>query len=311
MKSNTEGTLARFIIFGLVAALGLLAVGELVSRYVLGLGTPPLSVTHPRIEYLFAPDQDVSRFGNRQLYNEYGMRSLPVSDWPSGKRILVLGDSVLNGGNLTDHADLATTEAQDLSETAVFGNVSAGSWGIDNMLGWVETFGTLDAQAVILVLSSHDAKDVPSFRGLNPRTHPTEGPNSALSELISRYGVRYLPASLRPLRPDLQPIETSHVGRSGIEALPLLLDLFSMRDIRSCLVLHAERREMTSNDFSGLDPFQELAVSAGVPTVLLPEVLMAEGADLDAVFRDEIHITNVGQDYLRSALLQCERALAQ
>ncbi|MCW4153907.1 hypothetical protein OM427_30890 [Halomonas sp. 18H] len=52
----------------------LVVIGELVARYGLGLGTPPLSVSHPKIEYMFAPNQDVSRFHNRQLFNEYGMR---------------------------------------------------------------------------------------------------------------------------------------------------------------------------------------------------------------------------------------------
>ena len=40
-----------------LAAVCLLAVGgEWYARSVLGLGDPPLSITHPRIEYLYLAD---------------------------------------------------------------------------------------------------------------------------------------------------------------------------------------------------------------------------------------------------------------
>ena len=59
-----------------LAAVCLLAVGgEWFARSVLGLGDPPLSITHPRIEYLYVPNQDVQRFGKRFLVNDYSMRS--------------------------------------------------------------------------------------------------------------------------------------------------------------------------------------------------------------------------------------------
>ena len=62
---------------GLAAIIGFLLLGEGVERFGLEqLGTPPLSIAHPKFGYMFAPDQDVMRFGNRQLYNELGMRSV-------------------------------------------------------------------------------------------------------------------------------------------------------------------------------------------------------------------------------------------
>lgn len=79
-----------------------IVLGELFARFYLGLGDPPLSVAHPTIEYMFKPNQDVYRFGNRQLYNRYGMRS-PYFDREKSDdelRILVIGDSVVNGGKI-------------------------------------------------------------------------------------------------------------------------------------------------------------------------------------------------------------------
>lgn len=87
-----------------------LAAGEWFARSQLGLGNPPLSVAHPTIEYLFKPNQDVRRFGNRVRINAYGMRSddFPESKPESEFRLLIFGDSVLNEGALTDQASLAT-----------------------------------------------------------------------------------------------------------------------------------------------------------------------------------------------------------
>lgn len=53
----------------LILCGSLLAGGELTARFGLGLGNPPLSQAHPRIEYLLAPNQDVKRFGNRVAIN--------------------------------------------------------------------------------------------------------------------------------------------------------------------------------------------------------------------------------------------------
>lgn len=200
----------------------------------MGVGSwnsPPLSVAHERIDYMFAPNQDVDRFGNRLLYNEYGMRNRPVTVWGDARRVLVFGDSVLNGGNLTDHESLATTAAMRQTEGIVFANISAGSWGPDNILGWIETFDLLGAETAILVLSSHDAADAPTSEPLNTATHPTTRPVSALWEGITRYLPRYLPSSiggyLAPDIPDRAHLENQHVGRDGIDVLPYIITIFA------------------------------------------------------------------------------------
>ena len=49
-----------------------LIIGELATRLI-GFGSPPVSITHPTIEYMFAPNQDVMRFRRRVVYNSWGM----------------------------------------------------------------------------------------------------------------------------------------------------------------------------------------------------------------------------------------------
>ncbi|MCC6134828.1 MAG: hypothetical protein IT491_05555 [Gammaproteobacteria bacterium] len=191
----------RVILLSILATVAILiGAGELFARYVLGLGDPPLSLAHDQIEYLFKPNQDVMRFGHRIIINAYGMRTenFPKAK-PAGEfRVMVFGDSVLNGGNLLDHSTLATTLlskrlSDALERPVVVGNISAGSWGPGNWLAYAQEYGFFDADIVMLVISSHDYADNPTFAPLNPLTHPQERPWSALWEGVTRYLPRYLP----------------------------------------------------------------------------------------------------------------------
>jgi len=174
---------------------GLALIVELAARYVLGLGTPPLSVSHPTIEYLFKPDQDIKRFGNRFQTNAFGMRSEGFTVQPTERerRVLIFGDSVIVGGSQIDQSSIATELLKERLRAAspgnliTVGNVSAGSWGPGNWRAWLGENGHLGASQVILVVSSHDLEDNPTFSPLNPLTHPEVNPPSATHELLTRY----------------------------------------------------------------------------------------------------------------------------
>ncbi|MFW5682662.1 MAG: SGNH/GDSL hydrolase family protein, partial [Phycisphaeraceae bacterium] len=93
-----------FATFVTILVLGLIAI-ELVARYGLGLGDPPLSQNHPTIEYMLQPGRTYHRFGNEYRVNAYSMRSDPFPDQkshPDERRVMVFGDSIVNGGNITD-----------------------------------------------------------------------------------------------------------------------------------------------------------------------------------------------------------------
>ena len=102
-----------------VAIFVLLLLGELFARFVLGLGDPPLSIGDKEIDYLFAPNQECNRFGNSIVYNDFSMRcDFTLKGTNPKRRIFVVGDSVVNGGVLTDHKDLATTILQNTGMNA-------------------------------------------------------------------------------------------------------------------------------------------------------------------------------------------------
>lgn len=276
---------AIFFVFGSLEAF---------ARFGLGLGTPPLSITDPTIEYMFAPNQDVFRFGNRQLYNEYAMRSEKVIDHkPEGEfRILSIGDSVLNGGSLTDHEDLATTLLSHDGVQVL--NASAGSWGPQNMLAYIEKFGLFEADLLIVVLSSGDVNDVPTFAPLNPKTHPTEEPFLALTEAITRYLPRYLPDFGASASSENLPVDDG----SDPRALAAVISLAN-QPIPTCFVLHPTRDEYQTGVLgSGATAIRAAADEA---RIIDESPFIRSGAD----FRDNIHLAINGQRALAEAMASC------
>ena len=168
------------IVASLFVLVGLL---EAYARVVLGLGDPPLWMADPEIEYLPQPAKSYLRFGKRISYNAYSMRS---RDFPRTKvnpdelRVLVVGDSVINGGAQTDQQALATTLlenklAESLDRPVLVANIAAGSWGPPNILAYLRRFGLFDADVVVIVLTARitrtrprSSRSAPRGRSANP-----------------------------------------------------------------------------------------------------------------------------------------------
>lgn len=301
----------RNFLLGGLAAISFAAVsGELLARFA--LGPHPLSVTHPQIEYMFAPNQDVMRFGNRQLFNELGMRSPPLDSVIQPERILAMGDSVLNGGALTDHEALATTIATDADR--FFGNVSAGSWGPRNISAWIEQFDFQDADGVVLVMSSHDFTDFPNFGPLNPRTHPTETPALALIEAVNRYLPRVWDMARSAVSDAPPDDEAAHYAQVALVAeeiaqgrsdLHYLLDLARDANIPVCLVLHPTQREIRGEEDPRREKFHRLFAARSVPVIDTLEDMANAISGQTNPFRDNIHPNDLGQKMLAEFLTQC------
>lgn len=297
----------------LLAVVGILLAVEAFARLVLGLGNPPLSVAHPTIEYMFRPDQDVERFGHRVLINHYGMRSDP---FPAHKadneiRVMAFGDSVPNGGNLTNQEDLATTLLQQrlkqrLHQTVIVGNISAGSWGPGNWLAYAETYGFFHADAVILVISSHDAADNPTFAPLDPHTHPQRKPVSALLEGITRYLPRYLPRlTQRPsaVAAPVGDVVDSAAMQRGLADLRKFLQLALAQTPNVSVFQHAERGEIETGQFKpGHAEIARLGAELGVPVIQLAPAFRSAMSRGEEPYRDNIHPNELGQRLMEEVL---------
>lgn len=280
-----------------------LVFGELFCRYYLGLGAPPLSIAHRTIEYLFAPNQDLTRFGNRIVYNKWSMRNEQFSEAndASQARMMVIGDSVVNGGSLSDHSNLATTILTD--DKTLYMNVSAGSWGPANHLAYLQTFGFFDAKALIIVLSGHDASDLPTFGPLDPNILPQEAPLLAVGEALVRYLPRYLPrdkavASI-PGEPSKRAIDLS--------SLQTMIELAKGKGLSVCIVLHhtqLDRRAAALHQ--GLVAIRSAAESQGVTIIDDKNYL-----DPETSYRDDIHLNDKGQADVARAFSDCLKSSAQ
>jgi hypothetical protein len=304
-----------------LAALGALSgsvlVGELVARFVLGLGTPPLYVADPLSEYRLKPNQRLSRFGNRIDVNATSMRSPPlvVDRSPASRRLLVFGDSVVWGGAVLDQQHIATERLRQEGIPEV-GNVSAPSWGPGNWLGYARRFGFQQATDVVLVISSHDAADNPNhepFRG--DVNHPLNPPVSALVEGLERYllprlGIHPHSANVpegSPVPvPVAEPISASDPRvRQGLADLRDFLTLARGSGARVVAVQFADREEVRSGRLQPANRWiNALLQQHGVPSLQAGPVFRSCGP-IGSLYTDGIHpYTAAGQACLALAIQQ-------
>jgi hypothetical protein len=297
--------------------LAFLGGTELYARHGLGLGDPPLTIRHSEIDYLFAPGS-YERFGNQIHYNAQSMRADEVNakkEDPAEFRVLVMGDSVINGGALTDDSELATRLAQErlverLQRPVWVGNVSAGSWGPGNLLAYADHFGWFDADVVLFVLSSHDIADVPDFKDHLGPDFPAERPLLATGELIGRYLPRYLPRlSVADAPPAAERVEEEANLRTGRHLFTELLRQAKANVGSVAILHHSERSELTGAPPNQATALARLARSlyadahaADVEVIPLAPYLQFAPTPLRAS-RDPIHINALGQRLYADAII--------
>jgi lysophospholipase L1-like esterase len=273
--------------------------------------------TDPEIEYLFQPDQDCRRFGNRVKVNRYSMRS---DDFPARKsdprelRVMVIGDSVVNGGALTDQSDLGTTLmqrtlAEALGRPVVVGNISAGSWGTPNQAAFVRRFGLFDADVIVIVLSSHDVADVPHFdpKETTGPAFPTHRPPLALWEGFTRYVLSRATAEPPP-PPPVEGPQLRADTEASMAALRQMFDAARAANAKVLVALHLARDESLAAPDPGHHVITQEANRAGVPVVPLGPAFRAAREPL---YRDQIHPNAAGQRVIGQTLAAAVQALLQ
>lgn len=289
------------------------AGGELVARLGLGLGDPPLSDPYPDLEYAFRPGT-YHRFGNTIRINSHHMRSdeFPAHKTEAGEvRVMLMGDSVVNGGALTDQADLASELlrsqfARRLGQPVVVGNISAGSWGPGNLLAYARRFGLFDADIVVVVLNSMDAGDNPTgvpIVGIDP-SFPDRRPWSALGEGLTRYLLPWIAPARVPACSTPAPADPRAIDR-GMQDLGALCDLVNERGARLVIAHFPNREELAGSMLPGHDAIAALAATRNVPLIeIAPRIAEAIASGVDPYRPDDaIHPNAAGQRILAAALL--------
>lgn len=316
---NTPARIARRRRVGVFILLAFvpLAAAELVARWGLGLGDPPLFVKDDAIEYLLKPGT-YHRFGQTISINRWSQRSPDIEPRrtdPREVRVLVLGDSVVYGGAQLDDTQLATTLAEKALRDALGRpvrvlNIAAGSWGPQNQLAYVRRFGLFDADVAVIVWSSHDAWDVPRFASLGPDL-PERTPTFALAESISRY----LLPRLRRAEPAaaVAPGDIDEACASAAELLAFLNE----RGIPTRVLLHSTRGELRGTpDPSqplqiGRERLQQVIVDAGTSWTGTGEAFSDSLSRGESPFRDDIHPSAEGQKLLADLLEKMVRSAVE
>lgn len=283
------------LIYILIVSLLLLLGGEVYLRKSWGFCDTVLVQSDPDFEYIAQPNQKRYRFKKNVLYNEYSQRSEPVDS--SAFIILGLGDSVINGGVLTDQDSLATTRLSE-SLSKLMGrkvqvlNISAGSWGPDNCEAYLKRYGTFGAKAAFLLCSSHDAHDNINHQlvvDVNP-SFPTHQYKSAYWELIHRY---LLPRILK----QEEPSEISKDGKVFNTGFQALKERFDKAGIPFFIWLHPDRVEVERGMYN--EEGEEIIAFCEQDSISL-----FKGLDVMKLsdYRDGIHVNEMGQKVIANNL---------
>lgn len=278
---------------------------ELALRILFGFGDPLLYVGDAEIGYLLAPNQSVKRFGNRIEINEYSMRSPKFTLKPEigTKRVLMIGDSIINGGWWTDQKD-TVSEMIARSNLEVL-NASANSWSPRNELAYLKRFGTFHADVIVLVINTDDLFGTPpSALGVGRnRNYPDRKPPSAIWEVVDRY---LLPASELPA--ELKKIQAEGGDRVGInlDAIRQIRAIANQNGAKFVLTITPLLRELTvgSRDYE-LTARQRLTELTQTEQIQFIDFLnIFKSSDPQTLYRDHIHLSPSGNRILSDWISQ-------
>lgn len=289
--------------FSIILIIGL----ELFLRIYLGFCDTVLMQEDPNFEYIAQPDQERFRFRNRVKYNSFSMRSENIDT--SSIKILGFGDSVINGGVLTDQDSLATTILSDslskfYGRKVQFLNISAGSWGPDNCYAYLEKYGDFEAESIFLFVSSHDAYDNMNFEKIvdNNPSFPSKQYPFALYELIDRYLLPQIKSKLKKNRTEIDDLGINKKNfnsrfNSGFDSFATYS---KNKGIPLAIYLHADQNELKSGAYNSQGKeIIRFANENRIPIILD----LQNGLELSD-FRDNIHLNNKGQKKLANTIIK-------
>ena len=270
----------------IVSAAVALALIELAIRAV-GLIDFPLYDIDEKIGYLPRPNQKGAFLRNRDWeYNELSMGSATFRPTP-GRDILLIGDSIVNGGNPTRQQDRLGPKLQELEGVSVWA-VSAGSWSLLNELAYLGSHHDVveAVDEIIFVLNSKDFGDASTWT--SDLTHPLRRPTYATAYVIRKYIYDWTKLTRRP------QVDDAPMADWKIE-LARLLEIESSRATKVTIVLFPTRSEMQSRSYAELELHACALTNAGAKRIL------SVGRDARwsaAYYRDNIHPTSEGNAVL-------------
>ncbi|OUL30821.1 SGNH/GDSL hydrolase family protein [Nostoc sp. 106C] len=294
---------------------------EVVLRLTFGLGNPVLSQADTYTGYRFQPNQKLFRFGKRIEYNQYSQRSNAITkEKPKGTlRILMVGDSVLNGGNPTDQRQIITellkNKIQETGHQVEVLNASAGSWGIGNRLGYLREFGTFQSDAVILEIGTDDLPQPTSTSapvGHDP-SYPDHAPLLATQEAFIRYVLPHFSIIFNSAKASTATNTINTLSQpnqqfqQNMKLLKNTVELVRAEHIPVYILFSPNRSDLIPN-FSTPNyklKFLQVANLLQVPIIDLHKAWSNQpGGTVATYFRDNVHLNASGNEAAASVLFQ-------
>lgn len=303
----------KTLLITLFSLAGITLIVEISLRLFLGLANPPLYIEDETIGYLLAPNQETRRRGNNIKINQYSMRSAEITDDKAQgvSRVMLLGDSIINGGWWTDQKDiLSETIKEELIKNSAIDriqvfNASANSWNPRNELAYVKRFGLFEADVLVLVINTDDLfgtapTSVVVGRDVN---YPNTKPPLALIELYERYFVKQKPI------PELEAVRKEGGDRVGLnlEAIESIKAIADNNNTQFILALTPLLRELKadSRDYEqkARNRLQELVKQQQIVYIdFLP--IFADFPQPEFLYRDHIHLSPQGETIVSKTLAE-------
>ena len=314
----------KVVLIILAVTAGLWAAIEVLLRVLLGFGNPLIYIADAECGYLLAPNQRVRRLGNRIEINQYSMRSGAIAPSPDPEtlRVLLLGDSVANGGWWTHQTDTISEimarqlrlQVQNLAIDPQLGsqvnyldfevlNASANSWGPRNQLAYAKRFGVFGAKVLVLLLNTDDLfASAPCAEVVGrDRSYPDRQPRSATLELLSRYLLPAMPArQLATLG-----AESGDIVGCNLEAIRQIQTIAISANVEFLLALTPKRHEFGEGsrdwEVKARERLAELVEREKITYIdFLP--IFNSVAQLPTLYRDSIHLSPQGNQLVSKTI---------
>jgi hypothetical protein len=249
--------------------LSITVISELFFRWY-GLHDYPTYREDSDYEYIHNSNQQRVIYRNKFFSNSLGMRSGEIND--KKRKILLIGDSVINGGNRNSNEQLAITIIQNkLGDLMQVLNISSGSWGPDNGMEFIKKHGDFGAEVICLIFNSHDVDDMIDFTpvvGIDP-IRPAENDFFALVSFCKRF-----------LLPKLSTNKKKKSNEFITKETPLInpgWDFFNnycrKKKIQLIVYLHAEKNELKKGKYNS-DGDKIITFYEYPPTYKCPNIIL-------------------------------------
>ncbi|MBF2056535.1 MAG: SGNH/GDSL hydrolase family protein [Cyanobacterium sp. T60_A2020_053] len=283
---------------------------EITLRLIWGFGNPLIYIRDKEIGYLLAPNQTVKRNGNLIKINSFSMRSNELKDKNEDNlRILLLGDSIVNGGWWTDQNQTISSLLQTLfiAQKTFFNtvevlNVSANSWGARNELAYLHKYGIFNSNILVLVLNTDDLF---AFKPSSEKVGKTANyfeykPLLALQELYQKIYEKFFP-------PHYNFIEKGDIVQFNLDAVKSIQDFTIKNNCKFFLVLTPLKRETVfpyskEYELKARARLEDLVMTENIKYLdFLP--VLKDNKNLDKLYHDHIHFNTEGNQFIAEKIL--------